>query len=255
MYLNLLKIVLKFIIMKKIILTLISLVLISSIYLQPLFSQSPIGAWERFYDDNGIKVRSVVVFSEKFQSIAMYNADSGEFLYSNGGTWDLSENMMTEKVEFDTANSERVGEVITFEVKINKRSLILPQYNWEFSRIDDGSPGELQGAWLMSGRVKNGELQTRSTDRPRKTMKILSGSRFQWIAFDSEKKEFKGTGGGTYSTIDGKYTEKIEFFSRDNSRVGMDLEFDYSLENEKWIHKGKTSKGDPLHEIWEKRKL
>ena len=218
------------------------------------YAQSPVGAWERFYDDeDGNNIRSVVIFSEKFQSIVMYNAKTGEFIYSNGGTWELNGNMMTEKVEFDTANSERVGDELTFEVLITNNSLSIPDANWEFSKIDDGMPGELNGAWLMSGRYRNGEKQMRSTDRPRKTMKILSGTRFQWIAFDTEKKEFKGTGGGTYTTINGKYCEKIEFFSRDNSRVGMDLEFNYNIDDGNWIHKGKTSKGDPLHEIWEKR--
>lgn len=213
------------------------------------------GAWERFYDDeDGNNIRSVVIFSEKFQSIVMYNAKTGEFIYSNGGTWELNGNMMTEKVEFDTANSERVGDELTFEVIITNNSLSIPDANWEFSKIDDGMPGELNGAWLMSGRYRNGEKQMRSTDRPRKTMKILSGTRFQWIAFDTEKKEFKGTGGGTYTTINGKYSEKIEFFSRDNSRVGMNLEFNYDIDKGNWIHKGKTSKGDPLHEIWVKRK-
>ena len=219
------------------------------------FAQSPIGAWERYYEDeNGVEIKSVVIFSEGFQSIAMYNAKSGEFIYSNGGTWEIDGNMMTEKVEFDTENSERVGDLVTFEVKITNDKLSIPSANWHFSKIDDSSPGELNGAWLMSGRYRNGEKQMRSTDRPRKTMKILSGTRFQWIAFDTEKKEFKGTGGGTYTTIGGKYSEKIEFFSRDDSRVGMSLEFDFNIENENWIHKGKTSKGDPLHEIWEKRK-
>jgi len=219
------------------------------------YAQSPVGAWERFYDDeDGNNIRSVVIFSEKFQSIVMYNAKTGEFIYSNGGTWELNGNMMTEKVEFDTANSERVGDELTFEVIITNNSLSIPDANWEFSKIDDGMPGELNGAWLMSGRYRNGEKQMRSTDRPRKTMKILSGTRFQWIAFDTEKKEFKGTGGGTYTTINGKYSEKIEFFSRDNSRVGMNLEFNYDIDKGNWIHKGKTSKGDPLHEIWVKRK-
>jgi len=219
------------------------------------YAQSPVGAWERFYDDeDGNNIRSVVIFSEKFQSIVMYNSKTGEFIYSNGGTWELNGNMMTEKVEFDTANSERVGDELTFEVIITNNSLSIPDANWEFSKIDDGMPGELNGAWLMSGRYRNGEKQMRSTDRPRKTMKILSGTRFQWIAFDTEKKEFKGTGGGTYTTINGKYSEKIEFFSRDNSRVGMNLEFNYDIDKGNWIHKGKTSKGDPLHEIWVKRK-
>lgn len=217
--------------------------------------KSLIGAWERYYEnENGIEIRSVVIFSEKFQSIAMFNAESGEFIYSNGGTWELNGNIMTEKVEFDTANAERVGEIVTFEVEITNNKLSLPNANWNFTRIDDGNPGDLDGAWLMSGRYRNGEKQMRSTDNPRKTMKILSGTRFQWIAFDTEKKEFKGTGGGNYTTINGKYSENIEFFSRDNTRVGMSLEFNYNLENEEWNHKGKTSKGDPLHEIWIKRK-
>jgi len=218
------------------------------------YAQSPVGAWERYYnDENGNTIRSVVIFSEKFQSIAMFNAISGEFIYSNGGTWELNGNMMTERVEFDTANSERVGNVITFEVMITNDKLSLPESDWHFSRIDDGGPGDLYGAWLMSGRYRNGVKQLRNTDRPRKTMKILSGTRFQWIAFDTENKEFKGTGGGTYTTIDGKYSENIEFFSRDNSRVGMSLEFNYNIEKGDWIHRGKTSKGNPLHEIWEKR--
>jgi hypothetical protein len=84
-------------------------------------------------------------------------------------------------------------------------------------------------------------------------MKILSGTRFQWIAYNIETKEFFGTGGGTYTTVDGKYTENIAFFSRDNSRVGASLQFDFTLENGEWHHKGLSSKGDPIHEIWTRR--
>ena len=86
-----------------------------------IFSQSPLGAWERYFEnEKGTEIRSVVIFSEKFQSIAMFNAKSGEFIYSNGGTWELNGNMMTEKVEFDTQNSERVGEIATFKVEISE---------------------------------------------------------------------------------------------------------------------------------------
>ena len=124
-----------------------------------MFSQNPLGAWERYYqDENGAEIRSVVIFSEKFQSIAMFNAKSGEFIYSNGGTWELDGNMMTEVVEFDTANSERVGNVVTFEVTITNDKLSIPESDWHFSRIDDGNTGDLNGAWLMSGRYRNGCL-------------------------------------------------------------------------------------------------
>ena len=84
-------------------------------------------------------------------------------------------------------------------------------------------------------------------------MKILSGSRFQWIAYNTETKEFMGTGGGTYTTTNGEYTENIEFFSRDVSRVGASLSFDYRLVDGKWNHSGLSSKGDPIHEIWSVR--
>jgi len=44
--------------------------------------------------------------------------------------------------------------------------------------------------------------------------------------------------------------ELIEYFSRDISRVGMKLEFDYNLKNGMWNHKGYSSKGNPINEIW-----
>ena len=82
----------------------------------------------------------------------------------------------------------------------------------------------------------------------------MSGSRFQWIAFDTEKKKFRATGGGSYTTNeDGLYIEKIEFFSRDASRVGRSLSFDYRLFKGDWIHKGLSSKGAPVHEVWSLR--
>ena len=85
-------------------------------------------------------------------------------------------------------------------------------------------------------------------------MKILSGTRFQWIAYNTETKEFMGSGGGTYTTKEGKYTENIEFFSRDDSRVGASLQFDYELKDGDWHHSGLSSKGQPIYEIWSIRK-
>ena len=123
----------------------------------------------------------------------------------------------------------------------------------EFQRIDDGLPGYLKGAWLMAGRVRDGKKQLRNTSGPRKTMKLLSGKRFQWIAYNTESKKFMGTGGGTYTTKNGVYSENIEFFSRDNSKSGIELEFEYEIIDNEWNHKGFSSKGDPLHEIWKPR--
>src|SRR5574343_326746 len=80
--------------------------------------------------------------------------------------------------------------------------------------------------------------------------KLLTGTRFQWFAINIETGEFSGTGGGTYQFINGKYTENIEFFSRDSSRVGASLQFSAKIEEGKWHHSGLSSKGDPIYEIW-----
>jgi hypothetical protein len=217
-------------------------------------AQDIIGAWEAIHtSENGAKLKSVLILSDGYQVISTYDLDSGEFISSNGGTWKLIGDTMTEKVEFNTEDSESVGDEVSFEVFVTDSVMGIVGSDMKLKRIDNGMPGILNGAWLMSGRKRGGEIQLRDTNRPRKTMKILSGTRFQWIAYNTETKEFMATGGGTYTTIDGVYTENIEFFSRDASRVGKSLKFDFNLKEGKWHHSGFSSKGDPMYEIWSVR--
>ena len=117
-----------------------------------------------------------------------------------------------------------------------------------WTRLDDGT-GALAGNWQITGRMQ-GDKMNEMRPGARKTIKILSGSRFQWAAINTETKEFSGSGGGNYTFKDGKYTENIEFFSRDSSRVGASLSFEGSVENGKWIHKGMSSRGEKIHEVW-----
>ena len=216
--------------------------------------QKLVGAWERIYtSENGQELKSIVIFSENYQTISTYELSSGKFISSNGGSWNLKANLMSETVEFDTENNERVGDTIEFEIKLKENELSIVDSDMIFKRIDSGKPGKLQGAWLMFGRVRDGKKQLRDVNRPRKTMKILSGTRFQWIAYNTETKQFMGTGGGTYTTINGEYKESIDFFSRDDSKAGIELKFDYDIIDNEWNHQGFSSKGDPLHEIWIKR--
>ena len=213
------------------------------------------GAWEAEYtSEKGVAVRSVVIFADGFQVNTIYAQGDGAFISTNGGLWSLDGNTLTETVEFDTDYPERVGTSISFAINLQEESLKIVGRDQVWKRLDKGGPGDLAGAWLISGRVRNGVMQKRDTNRPRKTMKILSGTRFQWIAYNTETKQFMGTGGGTYTTLDGKYTENIEFFSRDNTRVGASLGFNYALENGDWRHSGKSSKGSPIDEIWSLRR-
>ncbi|MEM9078559.1 MAG: membrane or secreted protein [Bacteroidota bacterium] len=220
-----------------------------------LSGQSLIGAWENTSpDDDGQMVKSVVIFSEGFQVATWFDAKTGAFIKTNGGKWELNGSSITETVEFDSDNPERVGSQVAFEIVLDGNTLKVIGDDMIMTRIDDGSPGKLSGAWLISGRMRDGKIQQRDTNRPRKTMKILSGTRFQWIAYNTETKEFMGTGGGTYTSENGKYVENIGFFSRDDSRVGASLSFDFKLENGNWHHSGKSSKGSPIYEIWSPRK-
>lgn len=109
----------------------------------------------------------------------------------------------------------------------------------------------MAGVWRITGR-KQGDEMAQMPLRDRRTLKILSGTRFQWVAINIKTGEFSGTGGGRYTFENGKYTEHIEFFSRDNTRVGASLTFDGKVENGQWHHSGLSSAGSPIYEIWSK---
>lgn len=208
------------------------------------------GAWESGPEEN----RITMILAGRYFAAAVYNKKNNTYIGTCGGTWRIEKNQFIEVHEFNTMKPEMIGIEQKSEVTMKAGKLLFKnaEQTEEFSKIDDGSPGHLAGAWLISGRMTDKGLEKR-TPGPRKTMKILSGTRFQWIAYNHETKEFFGTGGGTYTTENGKYTENIEFFSRDNSRVGAKLQFDFSIENGEWRHKGLSSKGDPIDEMWTKR--
>jgi hypothetical protein len=208
------------------------------------------GAW-RAQGDGNIQV---LILADGHFALSTYNPTLKTFTSTRGGKYRTDGNAIVESVEFNTANPEQVGsdqKAIQWEKK-GKDLLLKDQGGLAFSRIDDGGPGKLAGAWVITGRMSNGELRA-MTPGARRTMKILSGARFQWIAYNVDTKEFSGTGGGTYTTTDGKYTENIEFFSRDNTRVGASLTFDFALENKTWRHRGLSSKGEPIDEVWSRR--
>jgi hypothetical protein len=208
------------------------------------------GAWQSGPEEK----RIVMIVAGNFFSAAVYNKKDNTYIGTCGGTWRIEKNQFIETHEFNTMKPEWIGTEQKSEVSLkgDKLTFKTKDGNEIFTRIDDGKPGALAGAWLITGRVTEKGTEKR-TPGARRTMKILSGTRFQWIAYNVETKEFFGTGGGTYTTVDGKYTETIEVFSRDNSRIGASLEFNFSLVDGDWHHSGKSSKGDPINEIWSKR--
>ncbi len=208
-------------------------------------NQAYLGAWESI-DKNGVLGQWII--TEKHFAITYYKGN--EFISTEGGSWEMRDKEISLNYEFHTADTAKVGTKEGLKVSLKKSQLKIEDKTW--LRVDNTKPGELNGAWLITGRERDGEMNT-MTPGARKTMKILSGTRFQWIAYNSETAVFSGTGGGEYISKDGKYTEIIKFFSRDSSRVGAELSFDFELKDGKWHHSGKSSKGDPIYEIWSDR--
>lgn len=208
------------------------------------------GAWH-FQTES---VEHVLIFQDGYFSHTVFDKENKKFVSSYGGVYKPGSITAQLKIEFDTKNKEDVGKERTVAYLVEGKELTTDitgiRQKWE--RLDDGREN-LAGVWRITGRMVDGKLnQMQRGDR--KTLKLLSSTRFQWMAINPATKEFFGTGGGTYTFTNGKYTETIEFFSRDSTRVGASLTFDGSVKGDVWNHSGKSSKGDPLNEQWTKEK-
>lgn len=224
------------------ILVLTGILLISSFKQQ----DSITGAWQRADGS----VEEVLIFQDGYFTHTTYDKNNRKFVQTKGGTYTQNGAQLHTRIEFSTAQPKMIGQAITFMAPISKNGLAtnIGGRTTIWTRIDNGTEG-LAGTWRITGRLNEGQMQQLQRGA-RKTLKILSGTRFQWIAINPETKEFFGTGGGTYTFSNGKYTERIDFFSRDSSRVGASLSFDGSVSNNIWTHKGMSSAGAPLHEEW-----
>ena len=210
------------------------------------------GAWSVTYD--GSKGEVTMIFSGGYFAVSEYDSARGRFDGTWGGVYNVTGSRLLMTQEFNTMRPQEIGLRMSGGVQFKKGVLQLTLGPVVFScrRLDAGQPGALAGAWWMTGRMRDGKL-VNNTPGARRTMKILSGTRFQWIAYNVETKEFFGTGGGRYTTQNGKYTEHLSFFSRDASRIGASLSFDYSIEEGRWRHRGLSSKGEPIDEYWSRR--
>jgi hypothetical protein len=209
------------------------------------------GAWQIKEADQ----EQVLIFKDGFFFHTAYNKGEKRFIFSRGGTYTQNSGALSCEISFNSTNNEEVGKQLSAKYSItgNIVKLSINGETQSWSRLDNGS-APLAGVWRITSRMQDGKLTPILQTGARQTYKILTGTRFQWAAIDPDKKEFSGTGGGTYTFINGKYTEVIEFFSRDSSRVGASLSFDDKLENGEWHHNGRSSKGDPIYEIWSRSK-
>ncbi|RNL83728.1 hypothetical protein ED312_14710 [Sinomicrobium pectinilyticum] len=218
------------------------------------YAQKLEGSWKLTHK-NGTEINNVEyirIYQDGYFAFGGKKTDNNEFTDTGGGEYLLEEDEYTEIPDFYTTDPEKIGKKQTYSLAATDKQIVLKQANGgteTWTRLS-GQKDDLTGNWVITGRANTEGEVREMTPGDRRTIKILSGGRFQWVAFNSGTKEFHGTGGGTYTAEDGKYTEQITFFSRDNSRVGASLEFNYEVKDGKWHHSGKSSAGKPIYEIW-----
>ncbi|MDB5190594.1 MAG: rane or secreted protein [Segetibacter sp.] len=230
---------------------LIAFVINASFIYRPSEAGNITGAWKLQSNTTD----QVIILVDGYITHTGYNKNDRKFLFTEGGKFELQKEKLSVIYEFDTRQKDRIGKSVIYNILLNNHQLVADingkKETW--NRIDKGKEN-LAGLWHITARKQDEKVIPIHQAGPRKTIKILSASWFQWAAINPETKEFFGTGGGSYIFNNGKYIENIEFFSRDSSRVGASLSFGGKLENGNWHHSGLSSKGDPIYEVWSKVK-
>lgn len=221
--------------------------------LQVVFAQIPSG----IYTSDINNVRYEIKIDDGYFVYSEYKTSPAEFVRTLGGFATVENTIGGEKLlvllEF---NSEYARDSISqYSIPVQMEGEIL-HLDW-FDKLKltplKKNEQELDGQWLFATRGPDTRQERRGESNTRKTLKFLLDGRFQWIAYDTNGFEFKDTGGGNYTAVDGVYTENITYFSRDKARVGASLTFNYEVKGADWHHTGNNSKGEPMYEIWSRR--
>ncbi|MFD2574656.1 membrane or secreted protein [Spirosoma soli] len=210
------------------------------------------GAW-RSSETSG--AASVLTIIDNYLMQTTY--EPNRYISTRGGVCRLDDTKLNLTLEFDSQDSARVGQTESYQIALRGGQLVLtgPSGSRTFNRLDEPTAQTpLTGLWRITGRGNDAGQITTMQRGARKTLKLLTGTRFQWAAINPQTKQFSGAGGGTYVLKDDQYTETIDFFSRDNGRVGRSLTFKAEVDGTQWHHTGQSSTGGAVNEIWSREK-
>ena len=218
------------------------------------------GAWElmriRGQETEDVQIRMVKIISGGHFSFAFFNDKTQQFFSAGGGKYSYADGKYTEHIEFHTIDPALAGTSVTFNAEVKGNRWVHTgivggdSLREVYQRIDKGKGKEHIGAWEIF-RMSNDAGKMVPQDRNLRTIKLLSGKRFQWATWETKKGSFVGTGGGTYEIKKGYYTENIEFFSRDSIRVGQSITFGCEIQGDTWHHEEYAgSRGLQINEIW-----
>ena len=196
--------------------------------------------------------KHLMLVKDHYISFISYDDVRKRFQYTWGGTLDKQQNLINIVIEYNSQDSTTVGKAMQLPYRAEVDSLHLKTAdNYHLYIKQKKTPQDLDALWRISGRQQEGKMNN-IPKADRKTIKILVDGYFQWVAINPAQKGFYGTGGGLYQYAQNRYTETLQFFSRDNNRVGQAPAFDGEIVAGAWHHKGESSKGDAIYEIWSK---
>lgn len=223
--------------------------------LQSVWSQIPTGV----YTTDIEQVRHEIKIDEGYFIYSEYQTSPAAFIRTLGGFVQIEQTSVGSKLvvllEFNSNYEQDTIRQLSMVANMEGETLELDWFQKLTLSPVKKTAQDLDGQWLFATRGPDKGQERRGEANTRKTLKFLLDGRFQWIAYDTEGFQFKGTGGGNYTSVDGIYTENIEYFSRDNARVGASLEFNYEVKGADWHHTGNNSKGEPMYEIWSRRPI
>ncbi|MBD0779261.1 hypothetical protein HPE56_15780 [Maribacter sp. ANRC-HE7] len=191
--------------------------------------------------------------SDRYLIHTTYKKSPANFIKTEGGFYQIEDQRLVVLLEFNSNYAKDPIRQLRIPFEKDGNNLILGMKSDMKFKPNAKISQDLDGQWLFGVRGPDEGQERRGDSKSRKTLKFLQDGRFQWIAYNTETMQFHGTGGGSFTSKDGVYQENIEFFSRDNSRVGAELTFEYKINGNDWHHQGKNSKGEPMYEIWMRR--
>ncbi|MDE3742410.1 hypothetical protein [Maribacter polysaccharolyticus] len=195
-----------------------------------------------------------VKLTDNYFTYTTYDKSPAKFIKTVGGFYHIEDNLMEVLLEFNSNYTQDSVRQLRLPFETRGNILVLDMKSKMELKQAPKSNQDLDGQWMFGTRGPDQGQERRGDSKARKTLKFLQDGRFQWIAYNTETMMFSGTGGGSFISKNGVYQENIEFFSKDDSRVGAELIFEYNIQGDDWHHQGKNSKGEPMYEIWVKRK-
>src|SRR5690606_15588961 len=155
------------------------------------------GAWHHQEGDR----EQVIVFVDGYFSHSVFDRKNKTFYSTRGGAYTVNGDQFTVTWQYDTEKADNVpaeewvGQPTAFGFSTGAALTVDLSGNKTVFQRADKNDAPLAGVWRITGRQQDdgmGEMPLRD----RRTLKILTGTRFQWVAINVKTGQFSGTGGG-----------------------------------------------------------